>query len=528
MAKSSNSAISKVQIDHAALDRLFEPHNRSDLPGIAVGVALASTPLYRRGFGLASVELPVTLSPTMRMRIGSTTKHFTCLLIMLLAEEGRLSPDDTARRHLPELPGWADAVTLRQLMTHTGGIRCSLDLILQLGGLGRVTEPGAQLALLTKQSDVNFAPGASYSYCNGGYVLLSEIVARHYAKPLGDVLREVIFEPIGMRDSQLKPYDTDLLANNATLHVANPAGGFTRGVFGPPIGGEGGIVSTVDDMLLWLAHMSDPVVGAPATWETIRTPMTTHGYALGLFVQSYRGVRIVHHAGGVIGGASQMLKVVDHDLDIIIMTNRAGVDPSSLAKQVIDTCVPDLDPLLEQMAVTPVVGTFHSNASSRTLRLLNQDGLQAVDLYGAKVPTHPEANGVIAVDLTTTDLRLLPVLEGDTTVAIDTTEFGKIERLLRTEVPAGAKPAPPVGHYTCDEADAVGKVSLEEGVGRLHVRSVWGSIIYWLEPLGPDLWLVETRSPLLPFGGYLESASDGFRFSSGRNSRLPFSFQLQK
>src|SRR3546814_4196205 len=97
----------RVRIDPAALNALLAPYDRSDAPGFAVGVALGGVPGYRRGVGMASIELPVVLSPGIRMRIGSTSKQFTALAIMLLAEEGRLSIDDSPRVVLPELPGWA-------------------------------------------------------------------------------------------------------------------------------------------------------------------------------------------------------------------------------------------------------------------------------------------------------------------------------------------------------------------------------------------------------------------------------------
>jgi CubicO group peptidase (beta-lactamase class C family) len=103
-----------VSIDTAKLDALFVPFTSNDRPGIAVGIAHKGVPVYRRGFGLASVELPEPLSPTIRMRIGSTSKHFTCLCIMLLAEEGKLSPEDSVRKHLPELKAWADGIHTRR------------------------------------------------------------------------------------------------------------------------------------------------------------------------------------------------------------------------------------------------------------------------------------------------------------------------------------------------------------------------------------------------------------------------------
>ena len=108
-----------------AIDELFKPVNRSDAPGLVVGIAQCGKILYRRGFGLASVELGVANTPRTRMRIGSTSKHFTCVAALLLAEEGKLDIDAGVRRYLPELRDLQPEPTLRQLMTHTSGYRCT-------------------------------------------------------------------------------------------------------------------------------------------------------------------------------------------------------------------------------------------------------------------------------------------------------------------------------------------------------------------------------------------------------------------
>ena len=130
----------EARVDPQALDELFAPFDTTSAPGFAVGVAINGVPLYRRGFGLANIELPVALSPHTRMRIGSTTKHFCALAVMLLQEEGKLSIDDSPRVVLPELPKVMDDVTLRQLMSHTSGMRDSLDLTFLTTGPGQSTE----------------------------------------------------------------------------------------------------------------------------------------------------------------------------------------------------------------------------------------------------------------------------------------------------------------------------------------------------------------------------------------------------
>lgn len=509
----------------AALDALFAPFDRTDAPGFAVGVALRGRPGYRRGFGLANIELPLALSPTIRMRIGSTTKHFCVLAVMLLAEEGKLSIEDSPRRHIPELPQWAEAMTLRQLMAHTSGMRDSLDLVFQTAGPGKPAPADFQLQLLAGLDSVNAAPCVTWNYNNGGYVLLTEIVARVSGQPFGTFLRERILEPIGMFDTLLRPLDTELLPNSATLHLPRVDGGWTRGIFGVPIGGEGGIVSTVDDMLLWLKHMSAPVVGSSDTWRQMRTPLTTHGYGLGLNMTRYRGLETVHHAGGVVGGSSQMLKVVDHDLDIIIMTNgRSALDLYNLVDAIIDCCVEGLPPGEEDVPGDAISGTYHSATTGQVLTLVNLAGKQAVEMGGMTLPVSRNAQGALKIAILPTDLRLKPI-EQDGRPALVATEFGKDDHLLLVEPSEQERPETLIGRYASAAARISAEIRIEQ-VGdtkraRLLMAGPIGSTDYILTPIGPSLWKLAPPEPSSG-GGTIEVIDGAFLFTSGRTVRLRF------
>src|ERR1700720_4491723 len=105
-----------IAFDEKKVDAIFTDFDQCHLPGAAVGIAIGGRPVYRKGFGLASIELPIVLSPSIRMRIGSTTKHFTALAYMLLCEEGRADVDDPIGKFLPELHPVSHKITMRQLM----------------------------------------------------------------------------------------------------------------------------------------------------------------------------------------------------------------------------------------------------------------------------------------------------------------------------------------------------------------------------------------------------------------------------
>ena len=516
-----------ARIDADGLDKLFEPFDRTDAPGFAVGVALPGQQPYRRGFGMASIELPVALSPSIRMRIGSTTKHFCALAIMLLAEQGRLSLDDSPRRVLPELPVWADEISIQQLMAHTSGMRDSLDVVLHAAGPGLPAAPDMLFRLQASFDSVNAAPGSTWSYNNGGYVLLTEIIERLSRKNLGAFLTDNILRPAGLHDTMLRPLDTDLVPNSATLHVPAPDGGWMRGVFGPPIGGMGGLVSTVDDMLIWLRHLSQPVIGTPATWAAMRRPLTTHGYGLGLFMTSHRGLNTVHHAGGVVGGASQMLKVLDHELDIILMTNgRSGADLYRLVDDIIDSCIPDLPPIAALPADAAVTGTFHSSATGRVLAMGESKGKQIVTIGGMSLPALIQTDGFLSVPILPTDLRIAPIAS-DTHAALEITEFGALDRLEQVKPLQDTSLDDLRGPYANTATAVRAVIAIDDtGAPTLQLSCTLGplahaALAYALQPIGPDLWEAKAQSAL-PLVATLEFHAGGFDFTTGRTARLRF------
>lgn len=513
----------EVRIDPAALDALLSPYDRPDAPGFAVGVALGGRPQYRRGVGLASVELPVPLSPSIRMRIGSTSKHFCVLALMLMVQEGRLTLDDSPRRYLPELPAWADAITIRQLMSHTSGMRDSLDLLLITAGPGKAGPEDLQLKLLAGLDSVDFEPGADWSYNNGGYVLLSEIVERLSGQDFGRFLEERILNPVGMHDTLLRVLDTHLVPNSATLHVPLPQGGYSRGVFGMPLRGEGGIASTVNDMLLWLRHMSDPIVGTPASWAEMRTPLTTHGYGLGLISDTHRGLATVHHSGGVIGGCCQMMKIVDHGLDIIVISNGPNVlELHGIVDGIIDACIPGLPPAPTDAGGEPVVGDFYSPLTGRVISLVDHEGVQAISFGGMVLPARRDADGTIRVSIIPSDLRIAPRRKGGNIVSLDVMEYGNSDRLDRTTPVAGASLVERCGSYAHAAAGMHGRLYVdEEGGPRLTLSGPIGSLDYGLESIGTALWRT-IPPPGLPLAATLEFGSDGFLLTTGRTRRLPF------
>jgi CubicO group peptidase (beta-lactamase class C family) len=522
-----------VDFDEKKVDTICAEIDQCYLPGIAIGIAFGGKPVYRKGFGLASMELPVGLSPTMRMRIGSTSKHFASLAYLLLCEVGKAGIDDPIGQHLPELNPAVHAVTVRQLMGHTGGIRDVTDLLYQFSGTGRAVSSEEQLALYRDIVSVNCPPGIAWNYNNGGYLILSAVIERIVGKPLEDIFRELIFEPIGLHDTLLRRLDTDFVPNSATLHMTRAGGGFEKSYLGIALSGDGGIVSTVDDMLRWLAHMDAPIVGSETTWQAMKTPLTlpndtSTGYGLGLMTGRYRGVDTLHHGGWVMGGNSEMLKVPAMGLDIVVIVNRSDVFAKLYALKILDACLPSLEPLQEpSRKAARLTGVFRSPATGRIIQLHpNEDG-QLVSIDGMDLPCEPDDTGTLRPGGIWHYLKLVITPRGDaeTPQSLRFESFGNVDELMRVSEIGMSEPEPDaiLGHYRSVETATVAAL-FKDGQGvTLHTTGPFGSAVHSLERLAQGVW--RARSSKASFlTGILSFEADcrGFDYSNSRTWALSF------
>jgi D-aminopeptidase len=518
-----------VEFDEKQIDAIFAALDQCHLPGAAVGIAIRGKPVYRKSFGVANMELPVALSPAIRMRIGSTTKHFASLAYLLLCEEGKAGIDDPAGTYLPELHPVTHGVTMRQLMGHLSGLRDAHDIVFQFSGTGRPVSSADLLALYRDIDDVNAAPGTTWIYNNGTYLMLSAAIERITGQPLEDVLRERVFEPVGMYDTMLRRFDTDFVPNSATLHMTNLAGGFEKSYLGTALAGEAGMVSTVDDMLRWLAHMDAPVVGAPTTWDAMKAPQilangASTGYGLGLITNLYRGIKTQWHGGGVWGGNSQMLRVPAAGLDIVIMVNRHDVLGIVLGNKVLDACLPGLNPIRDASDGPRATGTFRSPTTGRVIQLFAKEGEQITSIDGFDYPVVADEDGVLCPIPQLSMFKQAVTLLGDRAkpASIRFSDFGNLDELIAVRPTQKTSLRAIEGHYRSETTGTAATISEVDDGPRLSMVGRFGSVVYPLQCLADGIWRAKPVSQVL--GGILSFDGDGgaFRFTTQRTRALAF------
>lgn len=527
----SASTHMRVRFDEQRIDALFADLNQDLSPGAAVGIAIGRQTVYRKAFGLANAELPVPLTPTMRMRVGSITKHFTCLAYLLLCEDGRADLDDRVGDYLPELHPTARDITVRQLMGHVSGLRDALEISWQFSGTGIAVSSADLLALYRDIDEINAAPGTSWIYNNGGYLILSAIVERITRLPLAEVLKARILDPVGMYHSLLRPWDTDFLPNSATLHMMSATGAMEKAYLGTALGGEGGLVSTVDDMLKWLAHMTHPTVGSRSTWDLMSKPFTlangtSTGYGLGLMNGRYRDAATLYHSGSVMGGNAQMLKLPAAELDIIVMTNRHDVLAMSLVDRILDTCLPGSSPASEPPQDSVIWGVFRAQGTGEVIQLFGKNSQQMVSLNGYDIPFLPQADGVLRpasvwsflkYELTAAEATAAPL-------SICFTDFGNRIEMRRQQPARSPYVSPIIGTYESPSTGTVATISSTDEGARLHTRGRFGVARFELECLAERIWRAKSLGPMSWGGGILDfnGPADRFALSTPRERLLSF------
>src|SRR5580692_2958229 len=253
-----SDTISSIALERR-VDTLFARYTQPGSPGAVVGVMRGGEIELCKGYGLASVELGVPITPRTRFRIASVSKQFTVTTALMLVHEGLLELSDPPHKYLKELAPLP--VTIDQMMRNSSGLPDFLEL-LRLGGHGldRPARAADLYAACVLNNHLNFAPGSRFLYSNTNFLLLGLIIEKLAGKKLGDFLAERIFGPLGMTSTLLVHEVDTVIPGLATGYLGDSESGFRRAAHAYPQGGEGGLTSTVEDLLIWSRHFDQPAL----------------------------------------------------------------------------------------------------------------------------------------------------------------------------------------------------------------------------------------------------------------------------
>lgn len=320
----------------------------SDSPGLTVAIFKDGKIEISKSYGKANLNHDIPITSKTAFDIGSISKQFTAACIFLLEQEGKLSIDDPIQKWLPEIPVYDDdVVRIRNLINHNSGLRDYAEIMGYSGTpFNNVFTEEMGLDIMVRQLEPNFKAGERFMYNNGGYLLLAIIVRRASGMSIGKYAQTKIFQPLGMKNS--------FILENPNRIIKNLATGYTRLEDGQieelhyknfAIGGDGQVYTTAEDLLLWDNNFYDPKVGGSQLLEKLHAPGLlmngdTMAYAGGLFIDTYKGHRLVHHTGAWGGFIAAFYRLPDLHSSVLMLANYRRAFSLNTIHSILDELIP--------------------------------------------------------------------------------------------------------------------------------------------------------------------------------------------
>lgn len=456
----------------AKVDTLFAEYNSKESPGCSVAVRQDGKTVVSRAYGMADLEHDVPNTPATVFEAGSVSKQFTAAAVVLLAQQGKLSLDDEVRKYIPELPDYGTPITIRHLIHHISGLR-DWGTVVEAAGWPRgqrVHTHDHVLDVVRRQKSLNFPPGSEHLYSNTGYNLLAILVERVSGQSFAEFTKRHLFEPLGMTQTQWRDDHTRVVKGRAIAYRKAPDGFHSLMPF-ENVHGNGGLLTTVGDLLIWNDHLANPKVGGRALIEELeRRGRLTDGreieYAGGLYVTRYHDLPEINHGGATAGYRALLTRFPEQKLSIALLCNAANMD-GELAHQVADLFLPAWKE--PEVAAVPLkteelaarAGLYRNLRTNGVLRLVFQEGkLRVAD--GPELIPQSGSLFKVGSQRIEFDGKGLRGMTADGDVI-------PFERIAEA-APTPAQLAGYVGEYRSDEAEVTYTIAIEDGGLVLRLR----------------------------------------------------------
>lgn len=331
--------------DELFVDSIMYANYKPNTPGAVILIAKKGEPVYRKAYGLASMELNVPNKPENIFRIGSISKQFTAVCLLKLAQEGKLNLQDDIKKYLPHYNSHGKHITIENLLNHTSGIPSYSEKKNFESKIATDQSTDDLLAYFMNDS-LLFNPGTDWSYSNSAYVVAGLIVEKVSGLSLTQYYRQNIFTPLGMSNTSV---------GNSDSVVINEVSGYQGSVNGKymPLTyeswswayGAGGIISTVDDMLKWDNALYTNKIVKPEwlqkAWQPFLLPNGQQvNYGFGWALANYNNTKLIAHSGGMRGFLSDGTRVPLQQTYIIILSNTETIGPWDISSAIINRMLP--------------------------------------------------------------------------------------------------------------------------------------------------------------------------------------------
>lgn len=530
------------------IDSLFAEWDRDSSPGAVLGVVSQGELIHQRGYGVAVIEHDVPFTADTVLRLGSTSKHLCATCILVLESRGQLQLADDIRRFVPEMPEYDTPITLRHLLTMTSGLWDGLNMLLFCGlDTSAALTREQLLSLYVAQDQLMYQPGDDCTYSNTNYSLLSLVVERVSGMSLAEFMRQEIFAPLEMTNSRLTPFMGQPVRNKAEGYIPSTRDTYEKGFMRVELDGNGGVDSSLADMLKWLANYREDQLFGFGFRSRLEAPSYLNDgrmldYRLGVHVADYRGMKVVRHAGGMPGYLCDFVFCPEADFGLVLLANVLAPEILELPDRIADIVLEEVFTLprettfvtLDSAGFAAYLGVYADEASGQLVELMAQDGKLVCYFLGELNPLH-EAGGWLKSRKNELAIRPADVSTGPAAGLVLQLGCRKAVTLAPVDHPRNGKEGPGIdpqeftGTYFNESLREVHVIRCESGgleVGiRGRVRSLpWSK----LTAVSGDLFVAMIDSEpsctnvTLKFLRNPAGEVEGFSYSINRCSRVVF------
>ena len=310
---------------------------RQHIPGVALLVSRNGEPVRAQGFGFSNLELQVPVKPETLFQSGSVGKQFTATALMMLVEERKIGLDDSITKYFPDAPAGWKPVTVRHLLSHTGGFTDypkNFDFRKDYGE--------DELLKIVEAIPLAFPPGTKWSYSNLGYLTLGILIHRVTGMFYGDMLQARIFRPLGMQTTRIIS-EADIIPNRSAGYRLVKGELKNQEWVSPVLNttADGSLYFSILDLAKWDAALYTEKLlkrsSLDQMWTVVKLnsgQANSGNYGFGWEITGSRGHRLIDHDGAWQGFKTQISRYVDDKLTVVVLANLAEADPGKIAEHV--------------------------------------------------------------------------------------------------------------------------------------------------------------------------------------------------
>lgn len=315
---------------------LSEFRNKNEPGGIFMVIKNGKN-IYRKAFGKANLELDVNMTPDNVFQIGSMTKQFTAIAILILEQQGKLSVKDPVSKYIKDYPS-GDKITVHHLLTHTSGIK-DFTKMKSLSSIAQKEMKPEMMVDFFKNEPVNFAPGEKFEYNNSGYVVLGYIIELASGDTYENFIQKNIFDKAGMTHSYYAS-DRKVIPKRAYGYHKKEYGFVNKTVisFSIPFS-SGSLMSTADDMLKWQQALNQNILlDSKESQKAFQKYALNNGeeftYGYGWHLKDTNGTPNREHGGSIFGFKSMAVYIPEEDIYVIGLSNCDCHSPTDISRNI--------------------------------------------------------------------------------------------------------------------------------------------------------------------------------------------------